>query len=164
MSPSRARAAFVVARKNSHPCAPRVIGAINRDFDLSPPGEPARRPVEICLFDAEGGREVDRLELPELTSEVFHGHLTDVSPGTFYGFRVHGPFEPEAGHRLPQQPAAREFKEMIARLDDGGLEMILDVVYNHMAEGNERGPTLSFKGVDNRSYYRLMPRSRAVHQ
>ena len=51
----------------------------------------------------------------------------------------------------------REFKEMIARLHDGGLEVILDVVYNHTAEGNERGPTLSFKGIDNRSYYRLMP-------
>ena len=51
----------------------------------------------------------------------------------------------------------REFKEMIARLHDGGLEVILDVVYNHTAEGNERGPTLSFKGIDNKSYYRLMP-------
>ena len=46
---------------------------------------------------------------------------------------------------------------MIARLHDGGLEVILDVVYNHTAEGNERGPTLSFKGIDNKSYYRLMP-------
>ncbi len=46
---------------------------------------------------------------------------------------------------------------MIARLHDGGLEVILDVVYNHTAEGNELGPTLSFKGIDNRSYYRLIP-------
>ena len=46
---------------------------------------------------------------------------------------------------------------MIARLHDGGLEVILDVVYNHTAEGNELGPTLSFKGIDNRSYYRLLP-------
>ncbi len=46
---------------------------------------------------------------------------------------------------------------MIARLHDGWLEVILDVVYNHTAEGNERGPTLSFKGIDNKSYYRLMP-------
>jgi isoamylase len=56
--------------------------------------------VDVCIFDAEGRREVDRFELPELTDEVFHGHLTDVGPGTFYGFRVHGPFEPEAGHRF----------------------------------------------------------------
>ena len=46
---------------------------------------------------------------------------------------------------------------MVARLHDAGLEVILDVVYNHTAEGNERGPTLSFKGIDNASYYRLMP-------
>src|SRR5206468_3418460 len=49
------------------------------------------------------------------------------------------------------------FKEMVARFHDAGLEVILDVVYNHTAEGNERGPTLSFKGIDNASYYRLMP-------
>ncbi len=53
--------------------------------------------------------------------------------------------------------ALREFKEMVARLHDAGLEVILDVVYNHTAEGNERGPTLSFKGIDNASYYRLLP-------
>ena len=52
----------------------------------------------------------------------------------------------------------REFKEMVARLHDAGLEVILDVVYNHTAEGNERGPTLSFKGIDNASYYRLAAR------
>ena len=46
---------------------------------------------------------------------------------------------------------------MVARLHDAGLEVILDVVYNHTAEGNELGPTLSFKGIDNASYYRLLP-------
>ena len=46
---------------------------------------------------------------------------------------------------------------MVAKLHDAGLEVILDVVYNHTAEGNERGPTLSFKGIDNASYYRLLP-------
>lgn len=46
---------------------------------------------------------------------------------------------------------------MVARFHDAGLEVILDVVYNHTAEGNEKGPTLSFKGIDNASYYRLLP-------
>ena len=270
--------------------------------------------VEVCFFDTEGRREIGRFELPERTDEVFHGHVTEVGPATLYGFRVHGPYEPEAGHRfnpnkllldpyarahsgkLTWNPAVfgytigakgddlsfdkrdsapfvpksvivdpnfdwhgeyrrrsvpwegtivyethvkgftklhpevdkklrgfyaglgskpvvdyikslgvttvelmpihtfidddyllekglknywgynsigffapdpryasdvpnslREFKEMIARLHDGGLEVILDVVYNHTAEGNERGATLSFKGIDNKSYYRLMP-------
>ena len=53
--------------------------------------------------------------------------------------------------------ALREFKEMVSQLHGAGLEVILDVVYNHTAEGNERGPTLSFKGIDNASYYRLLP-------
>jgi isoamylase len=268
--------------------------------------------VEVCLFDSSGGRELDRFELPERTDEIFHGHIADIGPGAYYGFRVHGPYEPEAGHRfnpnkllldpyarahagslvwdhavfgytigaegddltfderdsapfvpksvvvdpnfdwrgeirrrsipwdhtilyethvkgftklhpevderlrgyyagLASKPvidyirslgvtsvellpihtfvddnhlleknlknywgynsigffapdpryaadvanSLREFKEMIARFHDAGLEVILDVVYNHTAEGNERGPTLSFKGIDNASYYRL---------
>jgi glycogen operon protein len=53
--------------------------------------------------------------------------------------------------------AFAEFKEMVAHLHEAGIEVILDVVYNHTAEGNELGPTLSFKGIDNASYYRLAP-------
>ena len=268
--------------------------------------------VELCLFDDAGERELERIELPEFTDEVWHGYLPDARPGTVYAYRVHGPHAPEAGHRFnhnkllldpyaraivgdlvwgpeifgyileseddltfdtrdsgplmpkcrvidpaftwgrerapaipwertviyethvkgltrlhPSLPedlrgtyaglaspevvaylqslgvtsvellpihtfvndkflldkgltnywgyntiaffaparryardatyAAREFKEMVARLHDAGLEVILDVVYNHTAEGNERGPMLSFKGIDNASYYRLLP-------
>ncbi|MBI5113470.1 MAG: glycogen debranching protein GlgX [Rhodovulum sp.] len=268
--------------------------------------------VELCLFDDHGEREIERIELPEFTDEVWHGFLPDARPGTIYGYRVHGPYEPQHGHRfnpnklvldpyakavigklewgpelfgyqleteddttfderdsapkmlkcrvidpaftwgdvrspkipwdrsvvyemhvrgftkqhpaVPEplrgtfrglgQPAVidhlrklgvtavellpihtfvddtylldkglvnywgynsigffaperryaavpdfafSEFKEMVARLNDSGIEVILDVVYNHTAEGNERGPTLSFKGIDNASYYRLLP-------
>src|SRR5919107_118445 len=268
--------------------------------------------VELCLFDDAGERELERIELPEYTDEVWHGYLPEARPGTIYAYRVHGPYAPEEGHRfnpnkllldpyaraivgeltwgpelfgykletgddltfdtrdsvdrmprcrvidpaftwgrerspavpwertifyethvkgftklhpgLPEEmrgtydglasaevvaylrglgvtsvellpihsfvndsmlldkgltnywgyntlsffaPARRyahiqsfafsEFKEMVARLHDAGLEVILDVVYNHTAEGNERGPTLSFKGIDNASYYRLIP-------
>jgi len=270
--------------------------------------------VEVCVFDSFDGRETDRFELPEYTDEIYHGHIAGIGPGAFYGFRVHGPYKPEAGHRfnpnkllldpyarahagsliwdhaifgytigaagddltfdqrdsapfvpksvvidpnfdwrseirrrsipwdrtiiyemhpkgftklhpevddrlrgfyagLAAKPvidyirslgittvellpvhtfvddsllldnglrnywgynsigffapdpryasdvanSLREFKEMIARFHDAGLEVILDVVYNHTAEGNERGPTLSFKGIDNASYYRLLP-------
>ena len=269
--------------------------------------------VEVCLFDAFDGKEVARIELPEYTDQIFHGYIADVHPGTFYGYRVHGPYEPDAGHRfnpnkllldpyarahageLKWDPAVfgykmesgddttfderdsapfmpkcvivdqrfdwegepsdyrvpwddmityethvkgftmldpkvredlrgtyaglgqkevvdyikalgvtsvellpvhtfvqdsnlvekglanywgyntigffaptpryavdvpnslREFKEMVARFHEAKLEVILDVVYNHTAEGNEKGPTLSFKGIDNASYYRLLP-------
>lgn len=268
--------------------------------------------VELCLFDQAGEQEIERIDLPEYTDEVWHGYLPDARPGTIYGYRVHGPYAPTEGHRFnpnkllfdpytkqtvghltwnpalfgyqmetgddltfderdsapfmlksrvidpaftwgrerpPQRswektifyethvrgftirhpsvpehfrgtyaglasrevldyvtslgitaiellpihtfiddsyltekglknywgyntlgffaPARRyaanpdfafaEFKEMVAHLHEAGLELILDVVYNHTPEGNELGPTLSFKGIDNASYYRLAP-------
>ena len=270
--------------------------------------------VEVCLFDPKGERELERLTLPEYTDGFWHGYIADVHPGSVYGMRVHGPYNPEAGHRfnpnklvldpyarahigelkwgpecfgytigadgddltfderdsapfMPKcvivdpnfdwrgQPRSRgvpwdrtiiyethvrgftqlhpsvperhrgtyrglaareviayvkslgvttvellpihtfindshllerkltnywgynsigffapdtryasepeqnlrEFKEMVASFHDAGLEVVLDVVYNHTAEGNERGPTLSFKGIDNATYYRLLP-------
>ena len=267
--------------------------------------------VELCLFDSTGTQETQRIELPEYTDEVWHGYLPDAGPGTVYAYRVHGSYEPEAGHRFnpnklvldpyakahigrlkwgpelfgytlgaagddltfderdsaplmpkcvvidpaftwsrdrkpavpwdrtivyelhvkgftkrnPMVPenlrgsfaglahqeiieyirslgvtsvellpihsfvndsllldkgltnywgyntigffaadpryfatgAITEFKQMVAHFHAAGLEVILDVVYNHTAEGNERGPTLSFRGIDNASYYRLLP-------
>ncbi|MDO8941603.1 MAG: hypothetical protein Q7U75_00390, partial [Desulfobacterales bacterium] len=56
--------------------------------------------VELCLFDKNGKREIDRVLLPEYTDEVWHGYLPDVRPGQLYGYRVHGPYEPQAGHRF----------------------------------------------------------------
>ncbi len=56
--------------------------------------------VEVCLFDGVSGRETARIALPEYTDQIFHGYLEDVGPGTFYGYRVHGPYEPDAGHRF----------------------------------------------------------------
>ena len=52
--------------------------------------------VELCLFDDRGEREIERIELPEYTDEVWHGFLPDARPGTIYGYRVHGPYEPDA--------------------------------------------------------------------
>jgi isoamylase len=266
--------------------------------------------VELCLFDEAGRREFERIELPEYTDEVWHGYLPEARPGTVYGYRVHGLYEPQQGHRfnaskllldpyakrlvgrlkwdpalfgyrigspkldlsfdrrdsapfMPKScvidpaftwgrdrapeipwdrtliyethvkgftkrhpavppelrgkfgglahravidylrslgvtavelmpihafaddshlvekglsnywgyntigffapdprymasPFVNEVKEMVARLHDAGIEVILDVVYNHTAEGNEKGPTLSFKGIDNATYYRLL--------
>src|SRR4051812_49217627 len=56
--------------------------------------------VELCLFDQSGAHEILRVELPEYTNEIWHGYLPDVGPGTVYGFRVHGPYVPEEGHRF----------------------------------------------------------------
>src|SRR3954452_17248777 len=56
--------------------------------------------VELCLFDIDGERELERIELPEYTDEVWHGFLPDARPGTIYAYRVHGAYEPEHGHRF----------------------------------------------------------------
>ena len=56
--------------------------------------------VELCLFDDDGQTELERIELPEYTDEVWHGYLPTARPGTVYGYRVHGPFDPLAGHPL----------------------------------------------------------------
>ena len=78
-------------------------------------------------------------------------------PHQLLGLQQHRLLRRRSALRRGPEQRLREFKEMVARFHDAGLEVILDVVYNHTAEGNERGPTLSFKGIDNASYYRLLP-------
>ena len=55
--------------------------------------------VELCLLSAQG-REIERIPLPEYTDEVWHGYLPEIGPGQLYGYRVHGPYAPEEGHRF----------------------------------------------------------------
>src|SRR5690606_28554966 len=76
----------------------------------------------------------------------------------YWGYNSINFFAPEPRYAANQERGAevREFKEMVKALHRAGLEVILDVVYNHTAEGNHLGPTLSFKGIDNPSYYRLV--------
>ena len=56
--------------------------------------------VELCLFDSAGRQETDRIALPERSDDVWHGYFPEVAPGQLYGYRVHGPYAPEAGHRF----------------------------------------------------------------
>ncbi|AZY92758.1 MULTISPECIES: glycogen debranching protein GlgX [Paracoccus] len=79
--------------------------------------------------------------------------LTDRKLTNFWGYMSYGFFAPEP--RYMQTGDIAEFQQMVARFHKVGIEVILDVVYNHTAEGNELGPTLSFRGLDNASYYRL---------
>jgi isoamylase len=85
-------------------------------------------------------------------SNLLEKHLTN-----YWGYNTIGFFAPDPRYASDVPNSLREFKEMVSRLHGAGLEVILDVVYNHTAEGNEHGPTLSFKGIDNASYYRLAP-------
>ncbi len=84
-------------------------------------------------------------------------HLQNKGLHNFWGYNSFAFFAPHAGYAADANAVVTEFKTMVARLHDAGIEVILDVVYNHTAEGNEMGPTLSFRGIDNRSYYRLLP-------
>ncbi len=273
--------------------------------------------VELCLFDPQGRREIDRIALPENSGGIWHGYIPELRPGALYGYRVHGPYAPAEGHRfnphkLLLDPYARdivgslrvseahlgyragaprgdtnpdrrdnarfmpkcrlvdetfswgddrpprhpwsdtviyelhvagftrlhpeveetlrgtiaalrtpavinhlrrlgvtavellpvhsyvddghligqglrnywgynsigffaperrylgggnehEFKHMVAAFHAAGIEVILDVVYNHTAEGNHLGPTLCFRGIDNASYYCLNPEDRRYY-
>ena len=75
----------------------------------------------------------------------------------YWGYNTLGYFAPDSRYGTGAEPGSqvREFKEMVKALHAAGLEVILDVVYNHTCEGNEKGNTYSFKGIDNQSYYKL---------
>src|SRR3954447_5447762 len=274
--------------------------------------------VELCLFDASGRREIQRITLNERTDEIWHCYLPEARPGMLYGYRVHGPYQPDNGHRFnpnkllldpyarnivgalqwsdahfgytighkrvdlsfdrrddaagmpkckvidsafswaeerrphiswndmvvyevhvggftrnhPEVPPAlrgtyaglacppvidhlrrlgvttielmpvhafvddrqlierglrnywgyntigffapekrysasgkvAEFKTMVKTLHSAGMEVVLDVVYNHTAEGNQCGPTLCFRGIDNAAYYRLVAEDKRYYQ
>lgn len=90
---------------------------------------------------------------------VFHFDAQDAPPGlvNYWGYSPVAFFAPHAGYASGSDPLApiREFREMVKALHRAGIEIILDVVYNHTAEGDENGPTFSLRGLDNRVYYML---------
>ena len=108
---------------------------------------------------------VTSVELLPVHFFINDSNLLEKDLTNYWGYNSIGFFSPDPRYAVDRAHALREFKEMVARLHDVGLEVILDVVYNHTAEGNERGPTLSFKGIDNASYYRFITRQAALlHQ
>ncbi|MBS1815014.1 MAG: glycogen debranching protein GlgX [Acidobacteria bacterium] len=100
---------------------------------------------------------VTSVELLPIHMFVNESHLVERGLTDYWGYNSIGFFAPDPRYAAKQDDVLREFKEMVAAIHNAGLEVILDVVYNHTAEGNELGPTLSFKGIDNASYYRLLP-------
>ena len=101
---------------------------------------------------------VTAIELMPVHQFVQDGVLKDRGLSNYWGYNTLGFFAPHnsyAAHGTRGQQVT-EFKAMVKALHAAGLEVILDVVYNHTAEGNEKGPTLSFRGIDNVSYYRLV--------
>jgi len=100
---------------------------------------------------------VTSIELLPVHTFVNDSNLIEKKLTNYWGYNSIGFFAPDPRYASDVPNSLREFKKMVSKLHGAGLEVILDVVYNHTAEGNEKGPTLSFKGIDNASYYRLLP-------
>jgi glycogen operon protein len=99
---------------------------------------------------------VTAVELLPVHQIIDEGFLHDRGLTNYWGYSTIGFLAPHSEYSATGQQV-REFKGMVKALHRAGIEVILDVVYNHTAEGNHLGPMLSFRGVDNESYYRLMP-------
>jgi glycogen operon protein len=92
-------------------------------------------------------------------------YLLEKDLTNYWGYNTLGFFAPDPRYASAKEPheVIREFKMMVRSLHDAGIEVILDVVYNHTAEGNQMGPTVSFRGIDNASYYRLSPQDQRYY-
>ncbi len=102
---------------------------------------------------------VTAVELMPVHHHVDDRHLVERGLVNYWGYNTLAYFAPDMRYSSSRSPreAVRQFKNMVKALHAAGIEVILDVVYNHTAEGNELGPTLSFRGIDNAAYYRLVP-------
>ena len=103
---------------------------------------------------------VTSIELMPVHHFLSDRHLVDKGLRNYWGYNTLNFFALEpfyASDPASPEAVAREFKQMVKDLHNAGFEVILDVVYNHTAEGNEKGPTLSFRGIDNHAYYRTVP-------
>jgi isoamylase len=97
---------------------------------------------------------VTAVELMPVHTFINDRHLVEHGLSNFWGYNSIGYFAPHAAYSATDEVG--EFKTMVKRLHSHGIEVILDVVYNHTAEGNHLGPTLCFRGIDNAAYYRLV--------
>ncbi len=113
--------------------------------------------AEQSVVDYIKSLGVTSVELLPIHTFVNDSNLMEHGKVNYWGYNTIGFFAPDPRYASCRPDTLKEFKEMVACLHQNGLQVILDVVYNHTAEGNEKGPTLSFKGIDNASYYRLMP-------
>jgi isoamylase len=117
-------------------------------------------PASIKHFTDLGVTAVELLPVHQFVQD---SHLEEKGLRNYWGYNSLGFFAPhnEYSHSGDDGSQVDEFKAMVKAFHEAGLEVILDVVYNHTAEGNDKGPTLSFKGIDNGSYYRLVDEDRA---
>ncbi len=112
-----------------------------------------------AVIEYLGELGVTAVELMPVHQFVHDAHLVERGLRNYWGYNSIGFLAPHneyaSGSQRGEQVA--EFKAMVRALHEAGIEVILDVVYNHTAEGNQLGPMLSMKGIDNAAYYRLVP-------
>ncbi len=113
-------------------------------------------PVNIAYLKKLGITAVELLPVHHFINDA---HLVEEGLTNYWGYNTLAYFAPMERYSSDQTPGAsvREFKAMVKELHKAGIEVILDVVYNHTCEGNEMGPMLNFKGIDNTVYYRTVP-------
>ncbi|MCI2266101.1 glycogen debranching protein GlgX [Sediminivirga luteola] len=106
---------------------------------------------------------VTAIELMPVHQFVHDSRLLEQGLRNYWGYNTIGFFAPHNGYASSPDTGSQvqEFKEMVRALHRAGIEVILDVVYNHTAEGNHLGPTISFRGIDNEHYYRLVDDDKA---
>ncbi|MEM7218955.1 MAG: glycogen debranching protein GlgX [Pseudomonadota bacterium] len=110
-----------------------------------------------ALIDHLRGLGVTSLELLPVHASISESHLLGKGLGNYWGYNTLGFFAPHAGYAADPRYAREELLAAVRALHAANIEVLLDVVYNHTAEGDALGPTLSFRGLDNTSYYRLHP-------
>jgi isoamylase len=118
--------------------------------------------AEPAVLDYLKKLRVTTVELMPVQAFMSEKFLADRGLVNYWGYNPLAWFAPDARYAVAD--AVKEFKTMVRALHDAGLEVILDVVFNHTAEGNEGGPTLSLRGFDNLAYYRLFPHDRATYK
>ena len=108
---------------------------------------------------------VTAIELMPVHQFMHDQVLIDQGLRNYWGYNTFGFFAPHAEYSSSTKPSAvvAEFKAMVRAFHEAGIEVILDVVYNHTAEGNHLGPTICFRGIDNAAYYRLVDDDKAYY-
>ncbi len=108
---------------------------------------------------------ITAVELMPVHHFVSDRHLQEKGLTNYWGYNTIGFFAPDIRYAANRKNGdqVKEFKNMVKELHKAGIEVILDVVYNHTAEGNQMGPTLSFRGIDNASYYRLTQNNKSFY-
>lgn len=109
-----------------------------------------------AIIDHLKSLSVTAIELMPVHQFMHDSRLLDLGLRNYWGYNTFGFFAPHNQYAANRNSSVAEFKSMVRSFHEAGIEVILDVVYNHTAEGNHLGPTINFRGIDNAAYYRLV--------